>query len=212
MPRSGVEYASDQITIYRDCVFKCRYCWSQLPFFRSRILRGKYDPVEEAKRYARCRKTRTIMVSFTADPYQPHEADFKLTRKVLEALVDTKHTVLILTKNPRLALRDLDLMKKGSVWLGTTIVSLEKTWWEPYAPEPAERISALKEAAKHGVPVFVSIEPIIPRLTYPSEIVAECSFVDWVIFGAFNYYSQISSFKKTTLKQWYQYHVPAALK
>jgi len=216
MPRSSVDYATDNITVYRYCPYGCRYCWAwQLPFFRKRIERGKYDPVDEALRYFAIRERRTIVVSFTSDPYPPEEKDRGLTRRVLEVLSRCRwHRVLVLTKNPKLALRDVDLFKKhGDMWLGTTVISLKRTDWEPNAPPPEERLEALREAHEEGVKTWLSIEPIIPGITYPQLIVAETlDYVDWYVLGAFNYFSRFArNMKKFMLREWYRRHVREAI-
>lgn len=196
MPKTRVEYATDQITVYRGCEYNCKYCWAwRHPLFRRRILRGKYDAVREARRYLdprlyRRRGKLTIVVSFTSDPYPSVEEKLRLTRAVLEVLsLARKHRVMILTKNPMLALRDIDLMRKhGDMWLGATVISLEKNRYEPDAPDPLERIKALAIARAYGVKTWVSIEPIMPKVTNPLEIVrATEGFVDFYVLGALSY-------------------------
>jgi len=189
--RTNVDYADEQITVYRECPYRCAYCWAQLPLFRARIQRGKYDPeVEAAKAAVRCKGR--IVVSFTTDPYPPQELELKRTRRVLEALRSYgAREVWVLTKNPKLALRDLDLY--GPDWrLGTTIVSLTKTIWEPYAPPPEARRVALKEAKERGVKTWLSIEPYLPGVTYPFRIVFEThEYVDLYVLGTCNYARKI---------------------
>ncbi|RLG77838.1 MAG: hypothetical protein DRO12_01065 [Thermoprotei archaeon] len=216
MPKSSVDYATDNITVYRSpCPYRCRYCWAwRIPLFRSRIRRGHYDPVKEAERYARTGEPRTIVVSFTSDPYPPVEKSLRKTRRVLEALArNPRHKVMVLTKNPQLALRDLDIfLRHPNMWLGTTVISLEPTDWEPYAPSPEERLSALKSAHSKGVRTWLSVEPIIPRTTYPELIVGETlDYVDWYVLGAFNYSGRLAKMGKDVLKGWYRDHVVQAI-
>jgi len=193
----------------------CKYCWAwRIPLNASRITRGKYDPVKEAEKYLRKKDRRVIVVSFSSDPYQQEEGKLQLTRRVLEVLSKAKqHRVLILTKNPKLALRDLDLMlEHGDMWLGTTITSLGITEWEPLAPPPIERLEALRKAHDAGVKTWVSIEPIIPEVTDPHLIIASThGYVDWYVLGAFNYAGMLAPSMKHKLREWYLQHVPRAL-
>jgi len=193
--RSRVEYATDQITVYPRCPYSCRYCFWRVPVMASRLLRIRPKPLVEARRYLRSRRRRTIVVSFTTDPYPPQEAELKLTRKTLEILSRArKHKVLILTKNPPLALRDLDLMlAHGDMWLGTTVIVLDiESPLEPLAPPPYARLRALKEAHNRGVKTWLSIEPIMPDLTDVQAIVEETlDYVDMYVFGALNYARQL---------------------
>ena len=216
MPKSSVDYATDNITVYREpCPFNCIYCWAwRIPLFKSRIERGLYDPIEEARKYAGMRKRRVIVVSFTSDPYPPKEKILERTRKVLEVLASNpKHRILVLTKNPQLALRDLDIFKSHpDMWLGTTVISLERTYWEPHAPSPEERLAALELAHDEGVKTWLSIEPIIPSITYPERIVIETlDYVDWYVLGAFNYSKRLGGVGEASLKDWYRLHVNNAV-
>jgi len=193
--RSKVEYASDQITVYNYCSHGCVYCFWRLPLWRARLRRIVPRPLEEAKRYARMRKPRRIVVSFTTDPYPAEERRRRLTRRVLEILSKApQHTILVLTKNPELALRDLDVMHvHGDMWLGTTITCLDGSdLLEPGAPSAQKRLKALWEAHNEGIKTWVSIEPIIPPLTNIEEIVTEShKYVDFYVLGAFNYARQL---------------------
>jgi len=191
------------------------YCWAwRIPLFKSRIERGTYDPLEEAEKYAGMGKRRVIVVSFTSDPYPPYEKVYKKTRRVLEVLAkNPKHRIMVLTKNPMLALRDLDIFKSHpDMWLGTTIISLKPTDWEPKAPSPRKRLEALKKAHEKGVKTWLSIEPIIPSVTYPELIVSETlDYIDWYVLGSFNYSKRLAYIDKSVLKSWYGIHVERAI-
>jgi len=127
------------------------------------------------------------MISFTTDPYQPKEAiEFK-TWAVLRRLVHTKHIIMILTKSD-LARRDFDLMKHDNVWLGCTITALTKINDEPYAPPNDKRIAMLRDAHDLGINTFMSIEPILPNITNPVEIIKHTHpFIDYYIIGRLDY-------------------------
>lgn len=213
MPKTRVEYATDQITVYRSCPFTCNYCyvWNSR-IYSYRVRAGKYDPVEEARRYRRARRPRIIVVSFVSDPYPPAEERMRLTRRVLEELAGTRHRVMVLTKNPGLAVRlDLDLMAgAGNVWLGSTVVSLSKITYEPHAPPPRERLNAIRHAYVSGVPTWLSIEPIIPGVTDPSRIISEThEYVEFYVLGSLNH-GALGMGEKTK-RMWYAKHVPEAV-
>ncbi len=217
MPRTGVEYASDQITVYRGCPYGCAYCWAwRLPVFAKRIASGRYDPVREARKYLKTRG-RTIVVSFTSDPYPPQEVRERRTRRVLEILAQNpRNRVLILTKNPMLALRDLDLMlEHGDMWLGTTITALDPYYYsklEPGAPSPQERLYALRIAKRYGAKTWLSVEPIIPDATGADILFATVDYVDWYVLGALNYADKLDlgiRINKRELAFYYRYNVPS---
>jgi len=212
--RTGVDYATDNITVYRFCKYNCRYCWAwRVQLFRTRIERGRYDPVQEARKYLR-RRDKVIVVSFTSDPYPVVEMYKKLTRRVLLTLSSNpRNRVLILTKNPLIAVRDIDVMlKHGDMWLGTTIITLNDeiaSFWEPKAPPPSARLEALRYAKSKGVKTWISIEPIIPNVTYPLDIVEETvDFIDFYVLGALNYAKLLKiSLSEGALKSWYRDYV-----
>ncbi len=47
------------------------------------------------------------------DPYQPIEERWRITRSVIELLLETRHPFTITTKSDRV-LRDLDLLKQAA--------------------------------------------------------------------------------------------------
>ena len=205
MTRTGVEYADEQISIYpAPCTYACKYCWARLPLWQHRLKNP--HPIREAKRLSRAKKPKSIVVSFTGDPYQPREWNEKLTRRVLGILMQSKvrHTVMILTKNPRFALeRDYPLMRKYGMWLGTTLTSMHRIKDEPYAPSNYQRALALETAHSAGIRTWVSIEPWIPEVTDPAEIIkATHEFVDWYVIGRLDYENQLGYPKIP--KGWYK--------
>lgn len=190
MTVSGVEYADENITVYSSCPFHCKYCWANSPLWRYRIRHP--HPLREAERLSRARKSRTIVVSFMTDVYQPLELEQGLTRRVLEVLSFSKvlHRVLILTKNPMLALeRDGSYNMRGrNVWLGSTVTALDSIPDEPNAPGNPERLEALQLAHQMKIVTWMSIEPWIPNVTDPTAIIKESHrYIDWYVLGKLNY-------------------------
>jgi DNA repair photolyase len=105
-----------------------------------------------------------ILLSFTSDPYQPAEEEFRLTRKALQILGEGNLLATILTKAPNRALQDLELFKKYNTVFAQTICwrnDAGRKKWEPYAGTILDRLTALKVARKAGLQTWVSIEPII---------------------------------------------------
>lgn len=187
VPKSRVEYATHNITVYRSCPYGCVYCYVwRSPLFSRRVQMGKYDPVREAWRLSkRCGVEDRVVVSFTSDPFPPEESFYRRTRKVLEVLSQGEATVLVLTKNPVLALQDTDVfLRREGFWLGTTVtrppicrdstkviytregflVCNDEVWkeLEPKAPPVSLRIDAIKKASNLGIRTWFSIEPLIP--------------------------------------------------
>jgi len=243
MPRTGVDYADYNITVYREpCPYQCRYCWAwRLPLFKKRIGSGKYVPVDEARKIAvKCSRGERVVVSFTSDPYPFREAWLNITRNVIFAL--RSHgcpTIMILTKNPVLALKDRDIMLAHitgakcyvETWLGTTITSADiyhklSTIFEPHAPRTDMRLRALNEYAGQGGKVWISLEPIIPAYyfdLFPENIlgkILDCldpEKIALIVLGKLNYVKQIRKYLPMALlgeeeaKEFYREHIPIAI-
>ncbi len=124
------------------------------------------DRVIELLRSELKRKTPGVVgVSTATDPYQPVERELEMTRKALIMLSGAGFPVSIQTKSP-LVLRDLDIMKGKKFDVGFTITSTNREFqsrFEPGAPPPEERISALETVSSFGINTWIFYGPIIPN-------------------------------------------------
>ena len=112
-----------------------------------------------------------IALGTNTDPYQPVESEWRITRAILEVLRGTRHPLTITTKSDRV-LRDLDLLAPmaadGLAAVAMSVTSLDPRiamTIEPRAPHPERRLKAVRALADAGVPVYVSIAPVIPAIT-----------------------------------------------
>ena len=112
-----------------------------------------------------------IALGTNTDPYQPIERDWRVTRSILEVLHETQHPLTITTKSDRVV-RDIDLLapmaKLGLASVAISITSLDSgtaRTLEPRAPHPERRLSAVMRLADAGIPVQISIAPVIPAIT-----------------------------------------------
>lgn len=156
---------------YWGCQHGCLYCY--VPDMMKRLMpeitwgRDVFikEGVLEILRSEVKRKTPGVVgVSTATDPYQPVEKDLEITRKALIILTGAGFPVSIQTKSP-LVLRDLDIIKGKKFDVGFTITSTERTFqkiFEPGAPPPEERISALETISSLGINTWIFYGPIIP--------------------------------------------------
>ena len=170
------------INPYRGCEHGCIYCFARPTHayldlspgldFESRLFA---KPTAAALLRAELGKpgyeARPMALGTNTDPYQPIEAEWRVTRSVLEVLAACDHPVTITTKSDRVV-RDLDLLgpmaAKGLAAVCLSVTSLEPRiamTIEPRAPAPARRLAAVRRLAEAGVPVWVSIAPVIPAIT-----------------------------------------------
>ncbi|WP_404338723.1 PA0069 family radical SAM protein [Sphingomonas sp. MMS12-HWE2-04] len=121
-----------------------------------------------AKRGYACRP---IAFGTNTDPYQPIEATWRITRGCIEVLAACNHPITITTKSDRVT-RDIDLLApmaaKGLAAVMLSITSLDSRiamTVEPRAPHPEKRLAAVRKLSDAGIPVFVSMAPVIPQIT-----------------------------------------------
>lgn len=162
---SSTEYTVNQ---YRGCTHGCVYCYAPSLIHDERRWGGYVDvkinaPSVLEKELARIKK-QLVFVSSASDPYQPVEARFGVTRKVLEVLVKRDFPVLLLTRSP-LVLRDLDVLNSFDwVRVGFSISSVSERFYEPGVPSVEKRLDALERLHDFGIKTWVSMAPIVPGL------------------------------------------------
>ncbi|HBK38249.1 MAG TPA: radical SAM protein, partial [Halomonas sp.] len=105
------------------------------------------------------------------DCYQPLEATYQTTRRLLELLLACRHPVTLVTKST-LILRDIDLLAEMAehrlVRVFVSLTSLDanlKRTLEPRAASPQARLKVIRELNTAGIPVGTLVSPIIPGLT-----------------------------------------------
>ena len=112
-----------------------------------------------------------IALGTNTDPCQPIEERWRITRSILELLLECRHPFTITTKSDRV-LRDIDLIaaaaKLGIAAVAISVTTLDPAihrTLEPRAPAPRKRLAAVRALADAGVPTHVSIAPVIPQIT-----------------------------------------------
>ena len=112
-----------------------------------------------------------IALGTNTDPYQPIEEHWRVTRSILELLLETRHPFTITTKSDRV-LRDLDIIapaaKLGIASVCISVTSLDPNihrTLEPRAPSAAKRLAAVARLTEAKVPAYVSMAPVIPQIT-----------------------------------------------
>jgi DNA repair photolyase len=112
-----------------------------------------------------------VALGTSTDAYQPAEGRCRLTRRVLEALLERGNPLGMVTKSP-LVLRDLDLLAKlarvAKVRVFFTVTTLDTDLWrtlEPGTANPLKRLQVMRLLNEAGVPSGVLQAPILPGLT-----------------------------------------------
>lgn len=167
---------------YRGCVHGCHYCFARRYHsyfdlntgddFTSIIFVKTNVAHVLRKELSRSSWTREpVAVGTATDPYQPIEGKYRLTRKCLEAFVDYKSPVRLVTKGTMI-IRDIDILSDLTRLAGATVCFSLTTMdidlarkLEPGTPPPAKRMLALERLAQAGVNAGVLLAPIIPGIT-----------------------------------------------
>ncbi|MGF6755376.1 PA0069 family radical SAM protein [Paraburkholderia sp. GAS42] len=169
---------------YRGCEHGCIYCFARPTHsylglspgldFESRIY-AKINAPELLEREISKKSyvPEPIALGVNTDAWQPVERDLRLTRGVIQVLHDRGHPFAAITKSSLIE-RDLDLLApmaaRGQVMAAITITTLDADiarTLEPRAATPARRLRTVKTLSEAGVPVAVSIAPVIPFITEP---------------------------------------------
>ncbi|MCC6052347.1 MAG: radical SAM protein [Fervidicoccaceae archaeon] len=149
---------------YTGCSHKCLYCYATA-YIGLRESTPKKNFIENLrKELDKANRNIIVDMSTSSDPYPPTEDKLRLTRQTLKELFRRGFRVLITTKSS-LVTRDVDLLSANRSAVMITITTLDKRLSEiiePGAPPPSERLLALKELAKKGVPVGARVDPVIP--------------------------------------------------
>ncbi len=111
-----------------------------------------------------------IAISGITDCYQPAERRLRITRGIIEVLVEARQAFGVITKNA-LIVRDVDLLAPHAqqrlcgvnISVTTLDPELARTL-EPRTSSPAARLKAIRTLSAAGIPVRVMTAPIIPGL------------------------------------------------
>jgi len=166
---------------YRGCEHGCSYCYARryhefLGFSAGLDFESKIMVKPKAPDLLRTELSREkwlpqkLALSGVTDCYQPVERRLEITRGCLGVLAEFRNPVVVITKN-HLVTRDLDHLAELAKWgAGAVVVSVTSLdselsrSLEPRASSPAMRLRAVRTLADAGIPVGVSLAPVIPGL------------------------------------------------
>lgn len=166
---------------YQGCEHGCIYCYARpshanwgfspgLDFETRLIAKPNAAELLRAELAKPGYQPSPICLGANTDPYQPIERKLKLTREILEVLLEARHPLTIITKNALIE-RDLDLLQPlaehGLLQVLISLTSLDaelSRHLEPRATSPLRRLQTIRALTDAGVPVGVLTAPIIPAL------------------------------------------------
>jgi DNA repair photolyase len=214
------------INPYRGCEHGCSYCYARPTHgyldlspgidFETRIV-AKVNAADRLREALAAPGYVPLLLNIgsVTDAYQPVERRLRITRALVEVLAEARHPFSIITKSS-LVERDLDLLAPlaaqslVAVYLSITTLDADLARrLEPRAAAPHRRLRTLKTLARAGVPVGVSVSPVIPFLNEPEleRILEQAS--DAGALRAFSIVLRLPWEVNPIFQRWLDEHVPA---
>jgi len=213
------------INPYRGCEHGCVYCYARPTHsflnlspgldFETRIV-AKVNAAERLRVAFASASYKPLMLNIgsVTDAYQPAERKLRITRSVIEVMSECRHPFSLLTKSSGIE-RDIDLIAPMAaqrlVAVYVSITSLDaglSRILEPRAASPARRLQTVETLAKAGVPVGVSVSPVIPFINEPElERVLEAA-ANAGASAAFSVVLRLPWEVNPIFQQWLQTHFP----
>jgi DNA repair photolyase len=178
-PDLGFRYS---VNPYRGCLHGCAYCYARptheylgfgagADFERKIVVKLRAGELLREAFEKKSWQGELILFSGNTDCYQPLEASYRLTRACLEACLEYRNPLHIITKSA-LVERDAELLAELAS-IGSASVTVTIPFWdaavarviEPLVPTPKRRIETVRRLSERGIPVSVNIAPLIPGLS-----------------------------------------------
>ncbi len=210
---------------YRGCEHGCVYCFARPTHsylnlspgldFETRII-AKVNAAERLREAFAARGYEPMLLNLgsATDAYQPVERKLRITRSVIEVLSECAHPFSLVSKSSGVE-RDLDLIapmaQRGLAAVYLSVTSLDPALariLEPRAASPQRRLRTIETLAKAGVPVGVSVSPIIPFINEPElEHILEAAATAGAT-SAFSIVVRLPWEVNPLFQQWLEQHFP----
>ena len=213
------------INPYRGCEHGCVYCYARPTHsylnmspgldFETRII-AKVNAAERLREAfaSRSYEPQLLNIGSATDAYQPVERTLRITRSVIEVMHECAHPFSLVSKSSGIE-RDLDLVApmaaRGLAAVYISVTSLDaglSRILEPRAASPQRRLQTIKTLAEAGVPVGVSVSPVIPFINEPElERILEAA-ADAGASSAFSVVLRLPWEVNPLFQQWLDQHFP----
>ena len=172
----GLKDLEYQVDTYVGCEHYCYYCyaltqaetdWSKEILIHNNIVDQLNEEIHKIS-------PQTIYMGYHTDPYQPCEAEYRQTQKVLELFLRKGFSASILTKSD-LITRDIDILKEMNSAAVSFSVAFNdnrtRQLFEANTIDTEKRIEALRQLKEVGVKTGALICPVIPYITDAIQLV-----------------------------------------
>ena len=172
----GLKDLDYQVDTYVGCEHYCYYCYAlaQAETDWSNEILIHNDIVDQLSEEIEKIPSQTIYMGYHTDPYQPCEAEYQQTRKVLELFLHTGFSASILTKSD-LVVRDIDILKEMKDAAVSVSVAFNdnqtRRLFEANTIDTEKRIEALHQLKDAGVRTGALLCPVIPYITDAIQLI-----------------------------------------
>jgi DNA repair photolyase len=213
------------INPYRGCEHGCIYCYARPTHsylnlspgldFETRIV-AKVNAAQRLREAfsARSYSPMLLNIGSATDAYQPAERKLGITRQVIEVCSEFRHPFSLITKSAGVE-RDIDLIapmaaqQLAAVYVSiTTLDPVLARVMEPRAAAPERRLQTIRKLAAAGIPVGVSVSPVIPFLNEPELERILAAAAEAGASSAFSIVIRLPWEVNPLFQQWLQQHFP----
>jgi len=177
-PLFGLKY---NLNLYRGCEHQCIYCDSRSECYGIENFKDvlvKVNALELLEKELRSKRVKgPIGTGSMNDPYAPVELRYNLTGQALTIIARYGFPVHIITKSD-LILKDLEtlvMINRVHAAVCFTITTPDDTLakkLEPGAPPSSARLKTMQVLAGRGIPVGVSLMPVLPFIEDDPQAIA----------------------------------------
>ena len=217
------------INPYRGCEHGCIYCFARPTHsylnlspgldFETKVI-AKVNAAERLRETLASARYEPLSLNIgsVTDAYQPAERRLRITRSVIEVLSECRHPFSVITKSAGIE-RDIDLIapmagaRMAAVYVSiTTLDGGLARILEPRAASPERRLKTIATLTKAGIPVGVSVSPVIPFINEPEiERVLEAAAQAGAT-RAFSIVLRLPWEVNPLFQQWLEQHFPERAK
>ena len=223
LTKSNLPASDYVINPYIGCTHGCKYCYAS---FMKRFTGHKEDwgdfvDIKLCDKKINLNKIskKSVFLSSVTDCYNQLEEKYKLTRHILEQLVNSDCYLSISTKS-KLILRDIDILKRiKNLSVSISINTLDEKFRcdMDNASTITERLDTLKKLHDNGIHTVLFMSPIFPYITEWKEIIEKSkNYVDEYWFENLNlrgqYKTHIMNYIKNNYPKYYDSYVEIYIK
>ena len=223
LTKSNLPASDYVINPYVGCSHGCKYCYAS---FMKRFTGhtedwGTFIDVKRCDKKINLNKIskKSVFLSSVTDCYNQLEEKYKLTRHILEQIVNSDCYLSISTKS-KLILRDIDLLKQiKNLSVSMSINTLDENFRNDMdkASTIEKRLNTLKELHDNGIYTVLFMSPIFPYITEWKEIIEKSkNYVDEYWFENLNlrgqYKTYIMNYIKNKYPKYYDSYVDIYIK